>query len=284
MRPESANLSVGPAGRVRGGHCSGPARVRTMPGTAFPVAGRRRVLLALSAAGLCLSPMPAALARGQAGPGARRPLSRAQQALVIECLTALARLEVAYVRAGMPDALPRALDGLTQARGRVDQLMSRIRHELGRHIEREDQKRVDAQWKTVADATRAQPSREIAQLMMPMAAEISATLTALLPEVPEQIMIGREGRSRRVLLLQQLLLSGVARCWDRRLVTREALMRQRDTLDRWLTARAGQGADGIRLQAQWNLFISALPSPGGDCLPDAASTMVAVCERLVALV
>ncbi|MDO5103834.1 MAG: hypothetical protein Q4D91_13235 [Lautropia sp.] len=270
----------------------GAGAVRPMFAAARPVCSasrpsalrRRSLLLGLLVLGLGLSSNALVFARRQAGPGARRPLSRAQQALVIQAMTALAQLEIAYIHAGIDQAEAGLMARLMQARKQVDQLMSRIRHELGRHVEPRDLKRIRAQWETVADATRTRPSKDIAHLMMPMAAEINATLAALLPEVPEQIITSREGRSRRVLLLQQLLLSGVAICWDPSLAPADEMLRQRETLARWLEARAGQGIDGVRLRAQWNLFTSALPLPNGDCLPDAAHTMMAVCERLEKLV
>lgn len=254
------------------------------PASGSSVLGRRSLLHGLLVLGMGLSSSALVFAHRQAGPGARRPLSRAQQALVVESMTALAQLEVAYIQAGILNGETNTIAKLMQARKRFDQLMNRIRHELGRHLEQRDLKRIRAQWKTVADATQARPSKDIAHLMMPIAAEINATLAALLPDVPDQVATRREGRPRRVLLLQQLLLSGMAICWDPTLAARDEMLRQRETLARWLEARAGQGIDGVRLRAQWNLFTSALPLSNGECLPDAAHTMMSVCERLEKLV
>ena len=140
-----------------------------------------------------------------------------------------------------------------------------------------------ANWRTVADATRTRPTLDIARLMLPMAPEVAAPLGALLPPVDIKAAGGNEGRARRRLLMSQLLLDGVSACWSQDLTHWDQMDERRLMLEKWLNAVAQQGTGGVRLLAQWNLFASALPLRNAHCLPGAAHTLQSVGERLYKL-
>lgn len=221
-------------------------------------------------------PMLAATTRRPLG-----PISQGQRMLVIEFLLAHTQLLGGYVLSGTDGQSNHVtLDSL---RRQSDTLMQRIKRELFTRIERDDMARLEARWRTVADATRTRPTLDIARLMLPMAQEVAAPLGALLPPVDIRTAGGTEGRAHRRLLMSQLLLDGVSACWSQDLTHWEQMDARRVMLEKWLNAVAQQGTGGVRLLAQWNLFASALPLRNAPCLPGAAHTLQSVGERLYKL-
>lgn len=244
---------------------------------------RRRRCLAVLAGLLLLHSLPAAIAAGSAA--AQRPLSRSQQALLTDLLSAINRLQLAYVRAGLgldegSAAARRARQ--EQIRRQAAGLFRRFRQELGRRLDRQALERLEARWQTVADAGSTAPSLDIASLMIPMAAEVSAPLLAMLPapsrDTPPALL-----RARRLMQLQQLQLQGAAACWQHKLVDWPLMDRRRRQLEQELKQMPLQGTRGVRLVAQWNLFASALPLRDAQCLPGAPQTLFDAGDNLAGL-
>lgn len=273
-----------PFARSAGQHglMAGPPRL--MPSgrhqAGLPVLPLRRAWLQVLLAGL-LAPSwaGAAVVRQRPLP----PLAGSQLRLVVEFLTLSAQLQTHYVMVGASGS---GIDikALTRAsHRRASQLLRRMRTELRNRIPPPELQPMVLRWQTVLDALITPPSLEVARLMLPMAREAAAPLQRALPAYDMRRSRSSEARARRQLLLAQLQLHGSQACWDNGFVDWPLLAEQRSTLSAWLDDLIRKDITSVRLQAQWNLFSTALPLRGARCLPNAIDTLHNVGEILAPL-
>lgn len=208
------------------------------------------------------------------------PLAGSQLRLVVEFLTVANQLQARYVALGIKGQGADIRQQLKVPHQRASQLLQRMRWELRNRVPPPDLSQLLLHWKTVLDAVITPPSLDVARLMLPMAQEAAAPLQRMLPAYDLRRSRTQDARARRQLLLAELQLHGSGACWSSDFVDWKRLDEQRHTLGTWLDDIGRQGISGLRLQAQWNLFGSALPLRGARCLPDAADTLQSVGDAL----